>query len=150
MWRPTTPQNSPKLTAQTYTTHIRSCDDRQHHRTLQNSRHKPTPHIRSCDDPQHHRTLQNSQHKPTPHIRSCDDRRHHKTLQNSQHKPTPHIRSHTVNITHWTNQCLHTLLYLLNRAGNLHRVREKTPPPPKENTVKCTVYNTIQWHLHSI
>jgi len=22
---------------------------------------------------------------------------------------------------------------------------EKTPPPPKQNAAKCTVYNTIQW-----
>jgi len=28
----------------------------------------------------------------------------------------------------------------------IHRVRKKRPP--KQNAVTCTVYNTIQWHLH--
>ena len=27
---------------------------------------------------------------------------------------------------------------------------EKTPPPLKKMLLTCTVYNTIQWHLHSV
>jgi len=46
------------------------------------------------------------------------------------------------------------LLNLLNSTAVLCGVHYTPCPgkngPPKQTAVKCTVYNTIQWHLHSI
>jgi len=38
----------------------------------------------------------------------------------------------------------HNMLLCSTVNKELHRDRKKTPPPPKQNAVKCTVYNTIQ------
>jgi len=46
------------------------------------------------------------------------------------------------------DQCDHRWTWV-TAYNYIHRVREKNGPP-KQNAVKCTVYNTIQWHLHSI
>jgi len=53
----------------------------------------------------------------------------------------------TLSIGHWQSNCP---VYSNNLmcGFQLHRVRKNGPA--KENAVKCTVYNTIQWHLHSI
>jgi len=39
-----------------------------------------------------------------------------------------------------------SLLFVLSQCSRdiVNRVWEKTPPPPKENAVICTVYNRIQ------
>jgi len=65
-----------------------------------------------------------------------------KTIQQDLKSNNPSLNEATCHISH-QDKCI------ANIPGEIHRVREKNGSP-KQNAVKCTVYNTIQCHLHSI
>jgi len=58
------------------------------------------------------------------------------------------INTHHSRVTCKTSVVKEGRPWHLSRVSQLHHDRKKRPP--KQNAVKCTIYNTIQWHLHSI